>query len=464
MSLVRFGCAVVWCCLAFSLLGESPQGWRRDGGGVYPDADPPIKWSTESNVRWKAKMPARSNALPVLTGNRIFVCAEPFTLICLDAVDGRVRWRRENDFKTITDPSRWKEIAAELAKGAVIWKQVAEYEKEVERLQKILEERDDSQAETQLDKLQEQIDLENQKLTSLPLAVRYRLPVTQPQYNGYTTATPVTDGTHVWAVFGNRAVVCYDLDGIRLWSRVLPDQPQAMWGHSSSPLLVEGKLIINIESTTALDAATGEQVWRAKYGQSWGSGVQTRLGADAVVLLANGRWLRARDGKIMARVPPLADASPVVVGDTAYYVGINATAYRLPDRALDRLELEERWTAKPKGSRFYASPVVHNDLIYTVSTQHVLTVLDAQTGSQVYARRLKLGRGPVWASLCLAGNRVYVSSRDGVTVVLAAGREFQQLARNQLDYFIATPVFDRDRMYVRTSDYLYCIGALAENR
>ena len=231
-----------------------------------------------------------------------------------------------------------------------------------------------------------------------------------------------------------------------------------MWGHSSSPLLVEGKLIVNIESTRALDAATGEQVWRAKYGQSWGSGVQARLGQDAVVLLANGRWLRATDGKIMARVPPLSDASPVVVGETAYFVGINAHAYALPDRAEDRLELVERWSAKPKGSRFYASPVVCDGLIYAVSTQHVLTVMEAETGEQVYARRLKLGRGPVWASLCVAGDQLYVSSRDGVTVVLATGREFQELARNRLEYFISTPVFDRDRMYVRTSDFVYCIG------
>ena len=166
----------------------------------------------------------------------------------------------------------------------------------------------------------------------------------------------------------------------------------------------------------------------------------------------------------MARVPPLADASPVVVGDTAYYVGINAVAYALPERALDRLELKERWTARPKGSRFYASPVVYDGLIYTVSTQHVLTVLDARTGAQVYARRLKRGSEPGWASVCVAGDCVYISSRDGVTVVLAAGRKYRELARNELEYFIATPVFTGNRMYVRTSDYLYCIGGGAESR
>ena len=39
-------------------------------------------------------------------------------------------------------------------------------------LQKILEERDDPKAEAQLDKLQQEIDQENEKLAAFPLAVR----------------------------------------------------------------------------------------------------------------------------------------------------------------------------------------------------------------------------------------------------------------------------------------------------
>ena len=84
MNWFRVVCVVVCLSVAPDARADSPQGWRRNGSGVYPNTDPPLEWSVDNNVLWKAPMPARSNALPVLTGDRIFVCAEPFTLICLD--------------------------------------------------------------------------------------------------------------------------------------------------------------------------------------------------------------------------------------------------------------------------------------------------------------------------------------------------------------------------------------------
>ena len=56
-------------------------GWRGDGTGVYPDARPPVKWSATENVLWKTPMPGKSNASPILVGDRIFVCSEPSTLL-----------------------------------------------------------------------------------------------------------------------------------------------------------------------------------------------------------------------------------------------------------------------------------------------------------------------------------------------------------------------------------------------
>ena len=63
-------------------------GWRTDGTGRYPDADPPITWSAQENVVWKTPMPDWSNATPVVVGDRIFVCSEPADLICVRAADG----------------------------------------------------------------------------------------------------------------------------------------------------------------------------------------------------------------------------------------------------------------------------------------------------------------------------------------------------------------------------------------
>ncbi len=45
-----------------------------------------------------------------------------------------------------------------------------------------------------------------------------------------------------------------------------------------------------------------------------------------------------------------------------------------------------------------------------------------------------------------------------MTVVLEPGREYEELARNTLEAFRGTPIFDGKRMYVRTMKAVYCIG------
>ena len=68
------------------------------------------------------------------------------------------------------------------------------------------------------------------------------------------------------------------------------------------------------------------------------------------------------------------------------------------------------------------------------------------------------GKNVVYSSLTLAGKYLYIGSVDGVTVVLEPGRAFQEVARNTIEGYRSSPVFDGDRMYVRTFRHLYCIG------
>ena len=62
------------------------------------------------------------------------------------------------------------------------------------------------------------------------------------------------------------------------------------------------------------------------------------------------------------------------------------------------------------------SPVLHDGLLYTASDQGILTVVDAVTGKVVYEERLN-HEGSTYPSLSVAGNRIYVSSDRGTTVV-----------------------------------------------
>ncbi len=452
MTAQRFFSVFLLIVVAAPVYAQTVSGWRGDGSGVFPDVNPPLRWSLTDNVVWRTKMPSRSNSQPVIAGDRLFVCAEPFNLLCLRLTDGSVLWERSNSYRDITSDTAWTEIEKELTQAQRLRRRIEELDEQLKALEKRKQDGAEAAALAEKEKLEAQ-------LKTLPLAERYTLPITQEQYNGFTTATPTTDGKHVWYVFGNRVVVCYDIDGNRKWAVVLPDHPQAMWGHSTSPLLVGNRLIVCIDDIVALDKDTGEEVWRTRYGQSWGSPVFARIGNDEAIFMANGRILRASDGKQVARESaPLERASPVVHTGAVYYVGNGGSAYDLPDEVGDKLEMKERWTTDTKGGLFTASPVIHNGLVYAVADRHILNVLDAKTGESIYVRRLELGPEPVWPSLCIAGKYLYVSSRDGATLVLDTGREYKEVARNKLEFFISSPVFHQNRMYVRTNEHLYCIG------
>jgi outer membrane protein assembly factor BamB len=80
-------------------------------------------------------------------------------------------------------------------------------------------------------------------------------------------ATPACDGQRVYVFFGSYGLLCYDLDGQLVWSRELgPFQDE--FGSASSPILVDGKLVISADHDVdsfvmALDAATGKTLWKS---------------------------------------------------------------------------------------------------------------------------------------------------------------------------------------------------------
>ncbi len=80
------------------------------------------------------------------------------------------------------------------------------------------------------------------------------------------TSSPACNGQQVFAFFGSYGILCYDLKGNLQWERKLgPFQDE--FGAASSPILVDGKVILNedhdIDSfMIALNQANGEVVWK----------------------------------------------------------------------------------------------------------------------------------------------------------------------------------------------------------
>ncbi len=82
------------------------------------------------------------------------------------------------------------------------------------------------------------------------------------------TSTPASDGRNIYVFFGSYGLLCYDLNGTLVWEKKMgPFQDE--FGAASSPILVDGKIILNedhdIDSfLMAIDAQTGETVWKAE--------------------------------------------------------------------------------------------------------------------------------------------------------------------------------------------------------
>ncbi len=450
--------AVLFLIISSALLPASAQtvvGWRTNGTGKYPNANPPTEWSASKNVLWATRLPDWGNASPVVSRGRIFVCAEPSTLICVDASDGKILWQKTNTYTDALGPEEAAKSEANTKRSAELGKELGPTEEALIKAKRDLRASpDDAELKEKVAALtKKRNDLKSQ-MNSLS---EYQLPQTHPE-NGYTSCTPTTDGKSVFALFGNGVAACYDFDGNRKWIKLV-ERPTAGWGQSSSPVLAGDKLVIMINSLTGLNAATGEQLWRSPAQQRWGSPIFAKAGDVEVVVTPDGQIVRVSDGKALATgLSTLDYCAPVFEQGIVYFIQNGGKAIKLPPLNGDKYQPEVLWTTTPVSERYYASPVIHDGLIYAVMQHGEFSVIDAKDGKVIHQRKLSLG-GTAYPSVTLAKNLLYLSGEGGTTLVLEPGREPKEIARNQLERFKTTPVFVGDQMFIRTREKLYCIGS-----
>lgn len=390
MSTGKFS-TLVLLALALALTssaGAETVGWRMDGDGVFPDTQPPRTWSPTENVLWKTKMPAWSNASPVLLGEKslLLVLSEPDELVAVDAETGTIRWKDSTGDVSDTN-------------------------------------------------------------------------IGSHDANGRTSATPVSDGKHIFTLFGSGVAAAHTVEGQRVWARTV-QEPEHRWGNSASPVLGGGLLILQVLDLIALDPATGKEVWRAESESKWGSPVVTQVGGVDVVITPAGDVFRAESGeKIASAIGNLDFATPVVQDGVVYFIEKKATAVRIPKQLAE--PFEPLWVSRIQGSRHYASSLIHDGLVYALSRELKFSVLDAGTGELLHESTLDLdsGSNTGYPSIALAGGKLFLSTENGTTAVLEPGREPREIARNTVEGFRSSPVFAGDRLYLRAFDYLYCFAS-----
>jgi outer membrane protein assembly factor BamB len=399
-------------CLAAALLAAQATraaggvGWRGDGTGRYPKADPPVEWDIDdgTNIRWQAVV-GKSQSSSVVAGDRVFVTAEQDLLLCLDRKSGKVLWKGDNGFGALPAGKRGK-------------------------------------------------------------AKRYP---TGPD-GGYSMPTPVADGNSIYAGYGTGIVVCHDLDGKRRWIRHIDLPQLTDHGRSASPVLAGGKLLVSIGALIALDPATGKTIWQARDAvPSYGTPAVARIGGAVVAVTANGDVVRVSDGAILAgKVARTEFSSPLVHAGVVYFACAPAVAVKLPAVADRRVRPVRLWQNDELEGDFYASPIWHAGVLYCVSNEGLLYALDAKTGKVVYRKRLGIPSADsppgmesadIYASLTLTRKHLLLCNDVGHTLVLAPGRQYKQLAHNFLDKGSgASPVPSGKCLFLRGGEKLYCIG------
>ncbi|MBL8799500.1 MAG: PQQ-binding-like beta-propeller repeat protein [Planctomycetia bacterium] len=438
-----------------------PVGWRTNGTGAYPQAMPPKTWAADKNVVWRTKMPGFSNASPIIVGEKLFVCSEPAVLLCVGLADGKILWQKESAYQDVVlPPALTQKLAAEQEQADVLLKQNREIELEMAALRKKLALHPDNKDELQKqhEELRTRTVALKTKLNDYPLAAKFRTP-DKNSVGGFSAPTPVSDGRQVFVAFGNGLVAGYDLAGNRQWLQLI-EHSTAPYGHGASPLLVGDKLLIHYADLVALNIKDGSEAWRVKLPPNHGSPIHVRIGTSDLAIHPNGQLVRVADGAILAdKLGSSGPNSPLLQDGVVYFIRPDARAVQLPAELSAPLKPEPLWKARLTGSGYwFASPVLHDGLIYGCNAMGILSVVEARSGQLVYEKRLPFGSGQVYPSITLAGGRLFISSDEGVTLVLQPGREYQELARNTLEPFRSTPVFQGKRMYVRGKEHLYCIG------
>ncbi len=447
---------------------------------IDPEADPPLAWDLEAgtNVLWRASMhvaarrvessisssgmtvtvPSRTPPVAV-AGDRLFVCAAPHTLLCLDAATGRELWRRETNVLELSD-----EVAFEA------WQKA------------------DAKARLQV-------------FRDLGF-----IGAKEDGYGRIRSAGPVTDGRHVWVAHGTGAAACYDVAGERKWI-LATGMADVVLGRVGDRLILEGApprgggrcfgLAFAKKSdghpVVALDAVSSEVRWaRTAEGRFVGGAYCLRLAGPAgprdLLVTRSGEVIDAAGGET---IPPRLDLGPWdwagvdVRGDTLYstFEGGRAAARvwidadgQVGHRLLWRGQRLHAFAAGGPGSTLAADRLVYTTRLAPEHAKHCpasvvsLDFFDPATGATVGWMNPVLRGGNVHTQPVRAGAYLFVADGRGgahtggtpeerEVVVLRAGPEPYLVSRNPAPRIQGPLVFDGDRMYMCRGDEIVCIAA-----
>ncbi|HMJ92438.1 MAG TPA: PQQ-binding-like beta-propeller repeat protein [Candidatus Acidoferrum sp.] len=474
-------CFATFLVAHIALAGNWPQFRGLQGSGVAIDNDVPVHFGPQSNVLWKAEVPA-GHSSPVIWRDKIFLTGfadEELQTFCLNGRTGRELWRRSVKPTKLERGTRNSHPATSTpcTDGETLFVYFGSF-----------------------GALAYDFDGKELWRTSLPV------PITQ---HGASSSPVLTGGVVILqrdADTDSHLLALNKRDGKMAWKTERPDARRSF----STPLVV-GRAVLSTphgEAITArrgedtapyqiivpgtlrvaaYDAKDGRELWTVRglpnemcsspvfgdglifiAGWTPGAGVATLPNFDA--LLERGD--KNQDGKLsQAEAPPgplkqqfvYTDADKDGLATRAEWNAISEIFSRSENVALairpggsgDITKTHVAWK-QTRGLPYVPTPLLYDHRLYLVRNGGLLSCFNATNGAAVFQEERIGALGDYYASPVAAGGRICVISQSGTATILAAGDELKVLARNTLGgAVLATPAISDNTLYVRTATALY---------
>ena len=374
------------------------------GNGVSAFDNVPVRFDIESgdNVVWKSEVPKFGNSSPIVWDNRVFVTGgdnESKEVICYDAADGNLLWRKEVIVTGAPEAIEVMEDTGYAASTPVT---------DGRRVYAIF-----ATGETAA------FDFQGNKVWTQFLG----FPETA---YGYASSLAIYEGTVIvqfdqgYEPGVSKLIGMEGATGRIVWQtqRNVPNS----WTSPIVAKVADGYQVITVADpfVTGYDPADGSEIWSVE--------------------------------AVAGDVAPL----PIVVNNVVYAVEPDYAVIAIkPAAKAGGGAAEVLWTVQ-EGAGDISSPASDGKRIYIASGKN-LTCIGIESRQVLWENKFE---DMVIASPSIVGDKVYIVDNSGTVIVFEAGGKYVKLEESRLgEKCYASPAFADGRIYLRGEKNLYCIGA-----
>ena len=410
--------------------------------GIMESANLPDTWDagTGENIRWAIDIPGLGHSCPVIWGDRLFLT----TAISGTGSDS-LKVGLYGDIDEVGDQSvhEFRVYCIDKQSGEILWDRLAH--------------------------------------RGVPRTDRHTKA-------SHANPTPATDGTHLVAFFGSEGLYCFNFQGELLWKKDFGimnagpyTDPHVEWGFASSPILHEGRVIVQCDFLgegfiASLDVETGREIWRTPRDEisTWSTPNFYNRGENRQVVVNGWNHIGGYDfdsGEQIWNLGGGGDAPvpvPVFAHDLIYIHGSHgrySPIFVIKPEARGDITLHRdstsneyiKWSIK-RGAAYMPTIVVYGDYLYNLRMNGNLSCANALTGEMIYRERLPEARGITASGVC-AGGKLYYATEQGDVYVVRTGPQFEVISKNPLnDLVMATPAISGNAIYFRTANRLIAVS------